>query len=138
MLRGARRIRAFSVLRLTSELAAYGFTFARYLLVGVFVVLATCIVISMKAPNRIKAFLGIVGTLLLAFNAFAIVFKSAHPTAWRLPAAARMFFSINGMLLGMVVSLVVLLLRNKANGTISRNDESTGFEEANDAEDRSI
>lgn len=121
-----------------SELAANGFTFARYLLVGAFVVLAACIVISLKPPNRIKVFLGILGTLLLVFNAFAIVFRSAHPAAGSLPHAARVFFSTNGMLLGMVVTLVILSLRNKANGTISRNNESTGFEETNEAEERSI
>lgn len=116
-----------------SELAANGFTFARYLLGGTFLVLAACIVIPLRAPNRIKAFLGILGTLLLVFNAFAIVFKSAHPAAWSLPPAVRVFFSTNGMLLGMAVSLVVPLLRSRANGKISRYGESTGFEDANEA-----
>jgi hypothetical protein len=121
-----------------SELAVNGFTFARYLVTGAFVFLAACIVLSLKTPTRIKAFLGILGTLILVFNASAIAFKSAHPVAGSLPPAARVFFSTNGMLLGMVVSLVVLLLLNNANGTTSRNDESTGFEEANEGEERSI
>ena len=95
-----------------SELAVNGFNCARYILVGIFLFLLISVLTSLVAPKRAKALLGILGTIFLIFNVFSIGFAIAHHGVWSFPPADRLFFSTNGLLVGM--SLAISLWRTKA------------------------
>ncbi len=79
------------------------FFFAKDLLAGVFVAL----VISLFDPKRTKIVLGIVGILFIGFNLFAMIRDDLS----RLAPATRFFCAVNGLLLGMLITLAIFLWR---------------------------
>ncbi len=104
-----------------SELAVNSFNCARYILTGIFLSLLISVLTSLAAPKRAKVLLGILGTIFLIFNAFSIGFAIAHHGVWSFPPADRLFFSTNGLLVGM--ALAISFWRTKAGQVAVVNSE---------------
>jgi tetratricopeptide (TPR) repeat protein len=109
-----------------------GFNLVRFALTGILIVMTLSIVVSLTVPKRGFILLGIFGSTLLAFDALAIAYKVTHPAAWSLPAAARAVCTINGLLVGIVISLAVIAWRNKAQGSEIDNGGSSAPESTAD------
>jgi len=118
-----------------SELLASGFTFARYVLVGVSLYLFVKVLAPLAVPKRARVLLGMLGVLFLCFNMWAIVFATARQLPLNSPAAIRLFTTTNGLIIGLAIPLVVSLVRNNAAGTVEHKDGSNGFRDTNEAEE---
>jgi len=99
-----------------SELAASSFTFARHILTGLFLFMAISVLTSLTVPKRARVLLGILGVMFLSFNIWAITLAATNQVILNLPASARVFSTINGMILGMATPFVALSLRPKTTG----------------------
>lgn len=69
--------------------------------------------------------LGILGASFLSFNAWTIAPVIAHYALLNSPAEVRLFATTNGLIVGMAIPLVVSLVRNRAEGRASRNEEES-------------
>ena len=110
-----------------SELIANGFTFARYVITGFFLFLLLSVLTLVKVPKRAQILVGILGASLVFLNLWAIAYATAHPTLLSFPPAVRLFLSTNGSIVGLLVPLIILLLRDKHKRRVSLNeDERSG------------
>jgi hypothetical protein len=105
--------------------AGYGidaFYLVKHGLSGAFIVLLISVVYSLERPHRARMVLKVAGAVWVAFNIVAMM----HFNLRHLVPAVRLFWMVNGLLVGMAIPLAAFLWR--AGGRESRDGEVAAFE----------
>ena len=89
---------------------------------GAFIVLLVSVVYSLERPHRARMLLKVAGAVWAAFNIVAMMRLNLR----HLVPAMRLFWMVNGLLVGMAIPLAVFLWR--ARDRDSREGENAAFE----------